>query len=212
MTTIDAKAILLARLTDLDLELQMMVLMIRNEANVRKWMYTDHVIAESEHLDWIRRLRTDERQLVFAVLGSDRVPLGVVSVNAIDRLHRKADWAYYLAESARGGLGSALEYAIINYVFDSMGLDKLNCEVLEGNDAVVKMHTKFLFREEGFRRSNIIKNGVRIGVHFLGLTREDWVAGRVSIRERYSGVFDKFAIVISERSAESAAVSVEPAP
>jgi len=105
-----------------------------------------------------------------------------------------------------------LEYAIINYVFDSMGLDKLNCEVLEGNDAVVKMHTKFLFREEGFRRSNIIKNGVRIGVHFLGLTREDWVAGRVSIRERYSGVFDKFAIVISERSAESAAVSVEPAP
>ena len=54
-------------------------------------------------------------------------------------------------------------------------VQKLNCEVIEGNNPVVKLHKKFLFKDEGFRRSNIIKGEKRIGVHFLGLTKEDWI-------------------------------------
>lgn len=75
-------------------------------------------------------------------------------------------------------------------------MDKLNCEVIEGNDAVVKLHKKFLFQEEGFRRSNILKNSARIGVHFLGLTKEDWQAGKAEIQEKYKGVFGKFSVSV----------------
>lgn len=169
---------------------------IRNEDNVRKWMYTDHVIGVNEHLGWISRLKHDDRQIVFVVLDDEHNPLGVVSVNAIDRLHKKADWAYFLTETARGGLGPALEYSLLDFVFESLGIEKLNCEVIEGNDAVVKVHQKFLFREEGFRRSNTLKNGVRIGVHFLGLTREEWLAGRAALREKHQGVLGRFSVTI----------------
>ena len=58
------------------------------------------------------------------------------------------------------------------------------------------MHAKFLFREEGFRRSNVVKDGDRIGVHFLGLTREDWKEGRVAVQERIQEVLDRFEITL----------------
>lgn len=196
MSTTNPRTINLALLTSLDAESQMKVREIRNEENVRKWMYTDHVIGADEHLGWINRLNHDDRQIVFVVLDEQRSLLGVASVNAVDRLHKKTDWAYYLTESARGGLGSALEYSFIDFIFDTLGMEKLNCEVIEGNDAVVKLHKKFLFQEEGFRRSNIIKNGVRMGVHLLGLTKNDWLAGKGEVREKYKMVFEKFSVAI----------------
>ncbi|NJM05039.1 UDP-4-amino-4,6-dideoxy-N-acetyl-beta-L-altrosamine N-acetyltransferase [Candidatus Gracilibacteria bacterium] len=205
MPTTNSRAIELALLISLDTELQLKVREIRNEENVRKWMYTDHVIGANEHLGWINRLKQDDRQIVFAVLSEERSPLGVVSVNAIDRLHKKADWAYYLTGAARGGLGSALEYSFINFIFDTLGMKKLNCEVIEGNNAVVKLHKKFLFQEEGFRRSNILKDGVRIGVHFLGLTKEDWLAGKADIQAKYKEVFEKFSISIRWQLCEATA-------
>lgn len=195
MTT-TARAINLVLLTTLDTESQMKVREIRNEESVRKWMYTDHIISVNEHLGWINRLKQDHKQIVFVVLNDQNHPLGIVSVNAFDRLHKRADWAYYLTGTARGGLGSALENAFIDFVFNILGIEKLNCEVIEGNSAVIKLHKKFLFKEEGFRRSNILKNGVRTGVHFLGLTKEDWLAGRSALQEKYSGVFEKFAISV----------------
>ena len=94
MTTPHPKAINLCLLIALDTESQMKVREIRNEENIRKWMYTDHIIGVNEHLDWINRLRKDAKQIVFAVLDDKRTPLGVVSVNAIDRLHKKADSAH----------------------------------------------------------------------------------------------------------------------
>ena len=183
-------------LTTLDRAAQLQVRGIRNETSVRNWMYTDHEIGIDEHLAWVQRLQNDDRQIVFAILNEAQMPLGVVSVNAMDRRHRKADWAYYLTESARGGLGSAIEFSFLNFAFDQLGMEKLNCEVIEGNEAVVKLHKKFLFQDEGFRRSIVIKNGSRIGVHLLGLTRSDWLSGKKTVHEKYERVLNKFTIAI----------------
>jgi RimJ/RimL family protein N-acetyltransferase len=141
-------------------------------------------------------LSGDDRRLVFVVLASEGAVLGLVSVTGINRLHRTADWAFYLASEARGGLGAALEFHLLEYVFGELGLQKLNCEVLESNPAVVRMHAKFLFQEEGFRRSNVVKDGDRISVHVLGLTREDWMEGRDEVQERIQEVLDRFAITL----------------
>ena len=56
--------------------------------------------------------------------------------------------------------------------------------------------TAFLFKEEGFRRSNILKNDIRLGVHFLGLTKEDWLSGKADLLKKYRGVFDKFSVSV----------------
>jgi UDP-4-amino-4,6-dideoxy-N-acetyl-beta-L-altrosamine N-acetyltransferase len=168
---------------------------IRNQDSVRKSMYTEHEISLDEHLAWVECLRSDKRQIVFVVL-VDEVVSGVVSVNAIDRLHLKSDWAFYLDANVRGGLGAALEFGLIDFVFEKLGLEKLNCEVIEVNEAVVKLHKKFGFVEEGFRRENIIKSENRIGVFFLGLTKSDWNKDKEAVKNRYEKVIDKFDLEI----------------
>ncbi len=190
------RKIKLIPLTSVTTESQLKIRDIRNEEGIRKWMYTDHVIPLNEHLNWLVRLKSDTGQITFVIMDGQDNPLGIASVSAMDHLHKKADWAYYLTQDARGGLGSAIEYAFINFIFDTLNMEKLNCEVIEGNDPVVKLHKRFLFQDEGFRRSNILKEGKRIGVHLLGLTKEDWMAGRDQLSGQYGRIFDRFSISI----------------
>lgn len=137
-------------------------------------MFTQHEISIVEHLSYIKRLQHDDRQKVYVVLRDGKSVSGCVGLSNIDFFHKKVDWAFYLAEDARGGVGSALEFFVLDTVFTEMEMEKLNCEVLETNPSVVAMHKKFGFSEEGFRRSNIVRDGKRIGVHLLGITREEW--------------------------------------
>lgn len=196
------KNIKLVPLTEINIESQLKVRDIRNEEVVRNWMYTSHIIELDEHLEWIKRLKISSKQIVFVIFEEKNEPLGIVSVNAIDQLHKKTDWAFYLTEKARGGLGSAIEYTFIDFVFNNLGMEKLNCEVIEDNITVLKLHKKFLFTDEGFRRSNLIKGANRIGVHFLGLTKEEWITGKNTVFEKYQKVLNKFNISISWHKAE----------
>ena len=168
---------------------------IRNQDGVRKYMYTDHIISLDEHLAWVQHLQRNNQQVVFIVL-MDGVVGGVVSVNEIDRINLKSDWAFYLNASIWGGLGAALEFGLINFIFQTRGLEKLNCEVIKTNEAVVKLHKKFGSVEEGFRRENIIKNENRIGVFCLGLTKSDWVKKKEMVKKRYERVINKFDLEI----------------
>ena len=164
-------------------EQQTDVLTIRNSDAVRRAMYTEHIIGSDEHQGWLLGLSGDERQQVFVVLSEGRTVVGTVSVSQIDLLHKKADWAFYLDTSARGGVGAALEVFMLDYVFGPLGLEKLNCEVLETNPRVVEMHKRFGFTEEGFRAANIEKDGKRIGVHLLGMQKMEWQTRRTQVLE-----------------------------
>jgi UDP-4-amino-4,6-dideoxy-N-acetyl-beta-L-altrosamine N-acetyltransferase len=196
MNDTEARKLELIPIVELDGEAQLAIRNIRNEDGIRAVMYTDHVIGVDEHLQWIAALRQDKRQIVFGIIDPELGPLGVASVNAIDVRHRKSDWAFYLTQTERGGLGSAIELTMIDFVFDRLGLEKLNCEVIEGNYAVVRLHKKFFFEEEGFRKSNLIKDGRRIGVHFLGLEKASWLRNRAAVVEKYQSSFARFDISI----------------
>lgn len=154
---------------------------LRNQPDVRKFMYTDHEISEAEHLSWLETLRASSRQQVFVVL-IEGAAAGVVSLSAINTTHRTADWAFYLDTTLQGkGLGSQVELWMLDHAFGAAALEKLNCEVLEINPAVIKMHQKFGFVIEGVRRENIIRDGKRVGVVLLGITKTEWQTQRPKV-------------------------------
>jgi RimJ/RimL family protein N-acetyltransferase len=161
-------------------------------------MYNDHVIGVNEHFRWISRLKTDESQIVFGILDEvGHPPLGVVSLNALDVANKRSDWAFYLEAGERiSGLAVAIERQFIDFAFETVGLEKLSAAVLEGNLHVVGLHKKFGFEEEGFRSSEIIRNGKRIGLHLLGLQKDRWMRSRAALDEKYRDVFEQFAIGI----------------
>lgn len=162
-------------------EVQESIRLIRNQEDVRKYMYTDHEISAQEHESWLKSLHGNFRQSVFVAL-YDKKAAGVASLTAINTTQKTADWAFYLDTQLQGkGLGSMVEFWMLEYAFGEAGLEKLNCEVLATNPSVVKMHQKFGFSIEGVRRENILKEGRRIDVILLGITKKEWLSHRSSV-------------------------------
>lgn len=168
-------------LTDACPDIQAHVRTLRNQPDVRKFMYTSHEISEQEHANWLVSLQGNPRQQVFVVI-KDEQAVGVVSLNAINVLHKSADWAFYLDTGLQGkGVGSVVEFWMLDYAFGVAGLEKLNCEVLAMNATVVKMHQKFGFEIEGVRRQNVVKDGIRVDVVLLGITKSEWLSKRPTL-------------------------------
>lgn len=162
--------------TELDRPDALAVLEIRNHPAVRGNMYTDHVISEDEHFRWIGRLRENLSAFFYAVVVDGDV-IGGAGVSLIDRTHKRADWAFYLSPAVHGrGLGSALERKFVSFAFNEFGLEKLNCEVIDFNDSVVRMHERFGFSREGVRRKHVIRNGASHDIVLLGVTKDEWLA------------------------------------
>ena len=202
---------------DLDKENQIKVLRIRNEENVRKWMYTDHEILENEHFNWINKLKENNKMRVYVIMENGLEPVGVINIVDIDIIHKKANWGFYIGEKYQGtGIGVVLEILFLEYCFINFGLEKINCEVIEGNTSVIKLHKELLFQEEGFLRKNIIKNGERVGVYLLGLIKEEWDNNYIEIKQKYGNILKFFQITIGDnilklRESETI-VSITPPP
>jgi UDP-4-amino-4,6-dideoxy-N-acetyl-beta-L-altrosamine N-acetyltransferase len=157
----------------------------RNNPSVAKYMYTNHYISPEEHNRWFNRINTDPSMKYWIII-SDGTDVGLIGLYNIDHVNKRASWAFYLAEeSARGkGIGSYLEYFILNYSFEDLKLNKLCCEVLDINKSVVDMHKSFGFKEEGYFRQHILKSDGAHDVHMLAILAEEWALVKDSIRSR----------------------------
>jgi RimJ/RimL family protein N-acetyltransferase len=81
-------------------------------------------------------------------------------------------------------VGTCVEYAVLNYVFDELKLEKLCCEVLAFNKGVVEMHRRFGFVQEGLFRKHIWKRDEFQDVVCLAILQEEWAAARPQQEEK----------------------------
>jgi len=161
------------------------ILAWRNSEAVRPYMYTDHLISADEHARWFAGIPGDDRRRYW-IIELDGRPVGLANLYDIDRRHGRCAWAYYLADPAvRGlGLGSYIEFWIIEQVFGPQGLTKLWCEVLASNEAVWRLHEKHGFVQEARFRRHVVKDGAGVDVLGLGLLAEDWAVKRGEMAAR----------------------------
>lgn len=157
----------------------------RNQPDVARWMYTDHVISPEEHARWYAAALADPARKYW-IIELDGEPVGLANLYDLSPANRKTSWAYYLASpSVRGkGVGAFVEFWVIEHVFNDLGLDKLCCEVLIENEAVWKIHQSFGFQREALFRHHVWKAGRPLDVVGLGLLAEDWAAVREESAER----------------------------
>jgi len=161
------------------------VLAWRNMPEVARWMYSDHVISPEDHARWFA-VATGDLSRRYWIVELDGAPVGLANLYDIVTAHRRAAWAYYLAEPAvRGrGVGAYVEFWMIEHAFSVLGLDKLWCEVLADNEVVWRLHESFGFRREALFRRHVWKTGAPADVVGLGLLAADWAQTRPSCVQR----------------------------
>jgi len=152
----------------------------RNSDSVRKYMYTDHLIGEAEHVVWLDRMLADSTSsyLIFEVKGRPVGLVNVVDVNAIDST---CSWGFYIGENdAPSGIGAIMELLALEFIFNSLLINEIYCEVFAFNRAVIKLHKKFGFKEMDIEKQ-VHKNDVCESVVSLKLNKDDWNSCRKRI-------------------------------
>jgi UDP-4-amino-4,6-dideoxy-N-acetyl-beta-L-altrosamine N-acetyltransferase len=134
-------------MTERDLE---QVLLWRNHPDVRRYMYSQHVISLDEHARWFSGASQDPGRhlLVFDI---NRTPRGFLQINQIAS-GGIADWGFYADPDAPKGTGRALGDAALRYAFDTLGLHKLCGQALAFNERSIHFHLSLGFQREGFLR------------------------------------------------------------
>ena len=162
--------------------------MIRNWRNLRevaRYMYSDHYITPEEHEKWFENVLKDptRRYWIITYNGED---VGLANLYDIDNHNRRCYWAFYLASTnIRGkGVGSFVEYSVLQHVFGKLNFNRLCCEVLAFHQAVIDMHKSFGFVQEGYFRQHVMKGGQPVDVVALAIMREEWESRRGEIEGR----------------------------
>lgn len=159
----------------------------RNSPEVRANMYTQHVISLDEHLAWWGRIKESSTHKYF-MYEQAGIPLGIVGFVGVDLGNKKSSWAFYASRTAPRGTGSKMEYLALEFAFSQLGLNKLYCEVLAFNTAVIKLHQKFGFSVEGVLREQCLLERKFIDVYMLGLLAREWAGQRKLMLEKLSKI------------------------
>lgn len=150
-----------------------LVLEARNAPEVRKNMYTHHVISSEEHSAWYSRIENDQTTAVY-IFEEENSFSGVVIFSNINSVQKTADWGFYASQNAKKGIGTRMEYAALNFAFEKMQLRKLNCEVLSFNETVIALHRRFGFKLEGVRRRHYFRDSEEFDIYLLSMTKVNW--------------------------------------
>ena len=134
----------------------------RNLDEVSRYMYTDMPIERTGHDAWFSAALIDDRRKYW-IIETDDEPVGLLNVYDIDTKNSRAGWAYYIGDASKRGKGFSrhCDQFIKHHVFETLGLCKLTCEVLEFNEAVCRIHER-----NGFVREGVLRDHIRRGDGF----------------------------------------------
>jgi UDP-4-amino-4,6-dideoxy-N-acetyl-beta-L-altrosamine N-acetyltransferase len=152
-----------------DLEL---VLSWRNHVSVREQMLSPAEIAWEGHQAWFERCSADptRRLLVAEDAG---VPVGFMQFSGVDQ-DAVMQWGFYRAPSAARGVGFSLCEVSLKHAFVDLGATKVHGQVLDFNDASLKLHERLGFVREGVLRRHQRAASGYADLHCFGLLREEW--------------------------------------
>ena len=149
--------------------------------------YKTWVTAADSHA-WLERMERlqaggDTLQLVIALRDTGQV-IGACLLFAFDAASSRAEIGYVLGRQywGRGYMHEAIG-AVMRFVFERLGLRRLEATIDPRNAASLKLVQRLGFASEGLRRQRVLMKGTLVDQSLFGCLREDWLAAMSSDRE-----------------------------
>jgi RimJ/RimL family protein N-acetyltransferase len=134
-----------------DLEL---ILLWRNDPEIRKWFFNGSSITWEQHRGWYARYLDNETDIAFIVEDVTGLcePVGAAALYRIDTERGTAEFGRLMIGNARArgkGFGLEIVNAICSFGFHQLGLNEIDLEVFEHNAAAIKTYEKAGFLTVG---------------------------------------------------------------
>jgi UDP-4-amino-4,6-dideoxy-N-acetyl-beta-L-altrosamine N-acetyltransferase len=160
----------------------------RNDPEVYQYFYEQEPLSLATQKAWFEKFlqKQDEKLWIVETIETHEA-IGTVGLVHIDWRSRKGEWGrllIYPEQYRHGGYGSEIESLILRYFFDTMNMNRLQCEVFTDNPNVVALHKGFGFREEGLFRQYVFKEGHYRDVVYLAMLREEYLSPETQAKIR----------------------------
>ena len=147
----------------------------RNEPEVTRWGYSNHVISEEEHKAWFEEMILDGSKVYWKIV-VDGIAVGAIFLTSISDQSDKCEWGMYLADvDVRGkGVAQAACALSFHFAFNELDLDVVNCEALAQNEAAIGLYESVGYVRTGLQVDAVKRGDEMLSVVTLELTRESW--------------------------------------
>lgn len=147
-----------------------------NDHDVRRTLIISERFELEKTISWFEKMQADDSRLEFVIETTEKTPIGVIGLAAIDSTHRTAEIYIVIGQKEFWGKGVMLEAEclLIEWAFNSLGLEKIWAQTRQDNIASLITMRKIGFQIEGTLSNEKIVNGQRMTVLRLGLLRKDF--------------------------------------
>ena len=149
----------------------------RNEPEVTRWGYSNHVISEEEHSAWFDAMLVDASKVYWKIV-VDGVAVGAIFLTSISDQERSCEWGMYLADNDVRGKGVAQAACALSFrhAFSDLAMKVVKCEAFEQNEAAIGLYESVGYMRTGVQADAAMRGDEMLSVVTLELTRESWNA------------------------------------
>jgi len=148
-----------------------MVLKWRTSQSVSRYMISDMVPDLDAQVRWYN----STSNIPYWIIKSDDVPIGVINLSDTHKMHKKTSFGYYIAEEEYRKLGGMILTYFYNFVFDTLGFNKIAAEVFCDNSDVIKIHEAHGYRKVGIKADDVWKYDRYHDIMILELFKKTWI-------------------------------------
>ncbi|MCC8036067.1 MAG: GNAT family N-acetyltransferase, partial [Rikenellaceae bacterium] len=152
------------------------LLAVKNNAKATDKLvgFKESLYSKDDILNWIEFHNSHPREKLFVIYhkGFGAV-IGHVGLYEIDHRVRKAGFGILIGDDRCRGKGYGrlcLQY-ILKLGFEKLGLNRIELEVLEGNEVAFNLYRKSGFKVEGVHRQSQFKNGRYFDITHMAILR-----------------------------------------
>jgi len=137
-----------------------------------------HFVSRATVSEWLEKKSAfSNTEINLAIcLKNNSEHIGNIYVREIDWINRNATIGLLIGDANHRGKGYGKEAVslVVEYVFTTMGLNRIYGYLYEHNKASFKTFQAVGFVEEGKLRKHVFQNGKFHDILFVGVCRDDW--------------------------------------
>ena len=149
---------------------------LHNESSTLNMLTDPFHVSKEEQIVWFETLsksRTSRRYAI--ILSENKRFCGIIRVDRIDLVNKSAEIGADISpEFRRQGLATEAYCGLIQYLFKSLGLHRLQLLTRLENQAAISLYAKIGFKEEGILRDALFRDGVYSNLILMSMLSSEW--------------------------------------
>ncbi|MDN5341370.1 MAG: diamine N-acetyltransferase [Oceanotoga sp.] len=148
------------------------IINIRNTKKINENLFSNPPIYDFEHIKWLNQMNKNDIHLI--IKNKDE-KVGIINITKIDYLNEKCEYGIALEPQYSGkGIAYKASKLLLNYVFSNLKIRKVYLELFSDNIRAKSLYEKIGFKQEGFFKEEIFKNGKFRDVIRMACYKSEW--------------------------------------